>query len=143
MSWVNSLPTVNAILNTISLMLLTAGYILIRRGERDAHKKAMLSAVGTSALFLTSYLIYHYHVGSVKFSGQGLVRTLYFAILIPHIILAAAMVPAILVVLKRGLTGAFVEHKRLAKPTLAVWMYVSVTGVVVYLMLYHLYPAIP
>lgn len=143
MSWVNSLPTVNAILNTISLMLLTVGYILIRRGEREAHKKAMLSAVGTSALFLTSYLIYHYHVGSVKFSGEGLVRTLYFAILIPHIILAAAMVPAILVVLKRGLKGEFVEHKRLAKPTLGVWMYVSVTGVVVYLMLYHLYPAVP
>lgn len=140
MSWVTWLPTLNAILNSLSVIFLVLGYRYIRQGDTERHKKAMLSAVTTSALFLTSYLIYHYQVGSVKFAGQGLVRTLYFLILIPHVVLAAVMVPFILTLLYRAFREEFVQHKRIAKPTLAVWLYVSITGVLVYLMLYHLYP---
>ncbi|MFM7201862.1 MAG: DUF420 domain-containing protein [Myxococcota bacterium] len=142
-SWVNFLPTLNAVLNSIAFCLLILGYVLIRRGEREAHKKVMLAALTTSALFLTSYLIYHAEVGSVKFTGEGLVRTIYFLILVPHIVLAALMVPFILLLLYRALKGEFDKHKKVARPTLAVWIYVSLTGVLVYLMLYQLYPPTP
>ena len=141
MTWVNWLPTLNAVLNSLSFVLLMMGYRFIRQGDQERHKKTMLAAVTTSALFLTSYLIYHWQVGSVKFAGEGLVRTLYFLILIPHVVLAAAMVPFILSLLYRAFRGEFLQHKRLAKPTLAVWLYVSITGVLVYLMLYHLFPS--
>lgn len=143
MSWVSYLPAVNAVLNTISFCLLGAGYWFIRQRNIPAHRRAMLAAVTSSALFLTSYLVYHYHVGSVKFQGQGLSRPIYFAILITHVILAAGMVPFILATLYRALTGQFERHRRIARGTFPVWMYVSVTGVVIYLMLYHLFaPAV-
>lgn len=141
MTWVNWLPTLNAVLNSLSFVLLMIGYRFIRQGDQERHKQTMLAAVTTSALFLTSYLIYHWQVGSVKFAGEGLVRTLYFLILVPHIVLAAAMVPFIVGLLYRAFRGEFPQHKRLAKPTLAVWLYVSITGVLVYLMLYHLFPS--
>lgn len=136
--WVRALPTVNALLNSLTMVLLVLGYSAIRRGEREAHRRFMLSAVASSALFLTSYLIYHAQVGSVPFQGTGAVRIMYFALLIPHILLAAVMVPPILMVLSRAFRGEFPAHKKLARPTLALWLYVSVTGVLVYFMLYHL-----
>ena len=132
------LATTNAILNTIAFILLILGWRAIKQGNRDLHKKLMLGALGVSAAFLTCYLIHHYQVGSVKFQGEGLLRIVYFAILIPHVILAAAMTPAIVVMVVFALMGKFEKHKRLARYVWPVWCYVSVTGVVVYLMLYHL-----
>lgn len=136
--WVRALPSINALLNTLSMVLLLLGYRAIRQGHRERHRALMLCALASSALFLTSYLIYHANVGSVSFQGTGLIRVLYFALLIPHILLAAFMVPPILMVLSRAFKGQFTTHKQLAKPTLGVWLFVSVTGVLVYIMLYHL-----
>ncbi|MGE3274832.1 MAG: DUF420 domain-containing protein [Vicinamibacterales bacterium] len=132
------LPTLNAVLNGTSAVLLTAGYVLIRRGDRTRHRAVMLAAFATSALFLISYLVYHANVGSVPFQGQGAVRVLYFAILISHIVLAAVILPMALMTLSRGLASRFDKHRRIARVTLPLWMYVSVTGVVIYVMLYHL-----
>lgn len=132
------LPSVNAALNSASALLLAAGYIFIRRRKVAAHRLCMLSAFATSTLFLTSYLIYHYHVGSVPFTGQGLMRGVYFTILISHTILAAAIVPLVLITLYRALKANFDKHKRIARWTLPLWFYVSVTGVIVYGMLYGL-----
>jgi uncharacterized membrane protein YozB (DUF420 family) len=132
------LPTLNALLNTLSAALLVTGYGLIRRGNREAHKRVMLMALATSALFLASYLVYHYNVGSVKFQKQGAIRTVYFAILISHTVLAAAVAPMAIVTVWRALKGNFGKHRTLAKITLPLWLYVSVTGVVVYLMLYRM-----
>lgn len=132
------LPTLNALLNTLSAALLVTGYGLIRRGNREAHKRVMLMALTTSALFLASYLVYHYNVGSVKFQKQGAIRTVYFAILISHTVLAAAVAPMAIVTVWRALKGNFGKHRTLAKITLPLWLYVSVTGVVVYLMLYRM-----
>jgi uncharacterized membrane protein YozB (DUF420 family) len=137
---VSALPALNATLNSISAVLLTAGFVLIRKGKRRAHLACMVSAFVVSVLFLISYVTYHAHAGSVPFTGQGLVRPLYFLILITHIILAAAIVPMALITLSRAATGRFPAHARLARWTLPVWLYVSITGVVVYVMLYHLYP---
>lgn len=133
------LPALNATLNAISAILLTAGYILIRRGRPDLHKRCMLAALTTSALFLTSYLIYHYNTGSRPFQGQGVVRVVYFAILITHVVLAITILPLALTTTARGLTAQYDRHVRIARWTLPVWLYVSVTGVVVYLMLYQMY----
>jgi putative membrane protein len=138
---ISDLPTLNAILNSISAILLTVGYVLIKQKNRNAHRNCMIAAFSTSALFLTSYLIYHFNVGSVKFQGQGAVRTVYFAILLTHTVLAAAIVPMILMTFARALKGNFSQHRGIAKWTLPLWLYVSVTGVIVYLMLYQLYPA--
>lgn len=135
---VTDLPALNATLNGISTLLLISGWILIRRGERQKHRACMIGALVVSALFLTSYLIYHAQVGSVPFTGTGWIRTLYFAILIPHIILAAAIVPPILITASRGLTAKYDKHRRIARWTLPLWLYVSVTGVIVYLMLYRM-----
>jgi uncharacterized membrane protein YozB (DUF420 family) len=132
------LPTLNAALNTASALLLLAGWWLIRHGRRDAHRRAMLLAVATSTLFLVSYLAYHFEVGSVRFTGQGPVRTLYFVILVGHTVLAAAIVPFVLVTLRRALRGRFEAHRALARITLPLWLWVSVSGVVVYWMLYRL-----
>ena len=134
----HDLPTLNAVLNATSALLLLVGYRLIRAGRREAHRKVMLLALACSALFLTSYLVYHFQVGSVRFRGEGPVRTLYFTILITHTVLAVAIVPLILVTLSRALRGRFELHRRLARLTLPLWAYVSVTGVVVYWMLYRL-----
>ena len=132
------LPTVNATLNAISGIFLLVGYVLIRQRKISAHRNAMLGAFGSSTLFLVSYLVYHAQVGSRPFTGQGLVRYVYFAILISHVILAAAILPMAISTLSRGLRGRYVEHKRIAKKTFPAWMYVSVTGVIVYLMLYQM-----
>ena len=132
------LPTVNATLNAASGMFLLIGYLLIRRRRIRAHRNAMLGAFGSSTLFLISYLIYHANVGSRPFTGQGPIRIVYFAILISHVILAAAILPMAISTLSRGLRGKYPEHKRIAKWTFPTWMYVSVTGVIVYLMLYQM-----
>ncbi len=132
------LPALNATLNAASFLLLALGYFLIRTGRRRAHAAAMLCALGTSAFFLVSYLYYHAHVGSVRFQGQGWIRTVYFAILISHTILAAAIVPLVVATLTRAIQERFDRHRRLARLTLPLWAYVSVTGVVVYWMLYRL-----
>ncbi len=135
---IRDLPALNAALNAVAAMLLLSGYALIRRKRVAAHRATMLAAVATSAAFLVSYLVYHYHVGSVRFQGTGPVRTLYFTVLITHTILAVATVPLVLVTVTRGLRGRFASHRRIARVTLPVWLYVSVTGVVVYWMLYGL-----
>lgn len=132
------LPPLNASLNALSAVLLAAGYVLIRAGRRRAHRNCMLGALASSTLFLTSYLVYHYQVGSVRFGGKGLVRAAYFAILLTHTALAAVMVPLILVTLRRALGERFDAHRRIARLTLPIWAYVSVTGVVIYWMLYRL-----
>ena len=132
------LPTLNASLNALASVFLVAGYVMIRSRRIDAHRRCMLSALGTSALFLISYVIYHANAGSVPFRGTGAVRVVYFAVLIPHIILAAAILPLALVTTARGLRGDYTRHVRIARWTLPVWLYVSVTGVIVYLMLYQL-----
>ncbi len=139
MTW-RDLPTLNAALNTASALLLLTGWWLIRHGRRDAHRRAMLLAVATSTLFLVSYLAYHFEVGSVRFTGQGPIRTVYFAILLGHTVLAAAIVPLVLVTLRRALRGRFEAHRALARITLPLWLWVSVSGVVVYWMLYRLEP---
>jgi len=136
---VSDLPTLNAALNATCFVLLTIGYILIRRGRITQHRAVMISAFGTSVLFLTSYLIYHAQVGSRPFQGQGPVRYVYFTILLTHTILAAAIVPLVLITLSRGLKRHDARHRAIARWTLPIWMYVSVTGVIVYLMLYRLY----
>ncbi len=132
-------PFVNAGLNATSAVLIATGVGLIRAGRRAAHRGVMIAAVVSSSLFLASYLYYHAHVGSVRFSGTGWIRPVYFAILLTHTILAAVVVPLVLVTLVRGLRERFDRHKAIAKWTYPVWLYVSVTGVVIYVMLYRLY----
>jgi putative membrane protein len=132
------LPALNATLNGIATVFLTAGYFFIRRRDMRRHRACMIGAFVTSALFLTSYLVYHANVGSVPFSGRGSLRVVYFAILITHIVLAAAILPLALVTLSRALSRKFDRHRRIARWTLPIWLYVSVTGVVIYVMLYHL-----
>ena len=132
------LPTVNATLNAISGIFLLAGYVLIKRRHINAHRNAMLGAFASSTLFLISYLVYHAQAGSRPFTGQGVIRYVYFAILLSHIVLAAAILPMAISTLSRGLRGRYVEHKRIARKTFPAWMYVSVTGVIVYLMLYQM-----
>ncbi|HEY6198899.1 MAG TPA: DUF420 domain-containing protein [Candidatus Binatia bacterium] len=134
----SDLPAVNATLNSASALLLAAGYFFIRRGNVASHRRCMVAALTTSTLFLTTYLIYHYNVGSVPFSGRGWIRVVYFSILITHTSLAAVIVPLVLVTLTRALREDFVRHRRIARWTLPLWFYVSVTGVVVYWMLYRL-----
>ena len=134
----HDLPTLNAILNSISAVLIVTGYCLIRARRIEAHRKVMLAAFTTSTLFLASYLVYHAQVGSVHFRGTGAIRTVYFTILITHTLLAAVVAPMVIVTLFRGLKGRFPSHRKLARVTLPIWLYVSVTGVVVYAMLYHL-----
>lgn len=134
---VQDLPTLNASLNTIAGILLLFGYISIKQGKKELHKRLMISALLVSAAFLTSYLIYHYHVPSKKFPDLGWIKTVYLVILIPHIILAAVMVPMILKTFWHAFRGEWEKHKKIAKITFPIWMYVSVTGVIVYLMLYQ------
>jgi uncharacterized membrane protein YozB (DUF420 family) len=133
------LPALNASLNALATVFLVTGYVCIRRGRRDLHKRCMLGALATSALFLVSYVVYHYHAGSRPFPGQGLIRGVYFAILIPHVVLAATVLPLALATAARGLWAQYDRHVRIARWTLPVWLFVSVTGVVIYLMLYRLY----
>ncbi|MFQ5839388.1 MAG: DUF420 domain-containing protein [Candidatus Methylomirabilales bacterium] len=137
---ISGLPAVNAFLNGTSAVLLTIGYLLIRRKEVTAHKICMVTAFGVSCLFLVSYLIHHYQVGSIPFSGQGWVRPVYFTLLVSHIMLAALIVPLALTTVYRALNEQFDKHVKIARWTLPIWLYVSVTGVIVYVMLYQLYP---
>lgn len=133
------LPAVNATLNALAAIFLITGYVLIRRGRREPHKRCMLAALTTSALFLVSYVIYHLNTGSRPFPGQGVVRVVYFAILITHVTLAVTILPLALTTAARGLTAQYDRHVRIARWTLPLWLYVSVTGVVIYLMLYRMY----
>ncbi|MCS7023557.1 MAG: DUF420 domain-containing protein [Bryobacteraceae bacterium] len=132
------LPTVNAILNATAATLLLLGYTWIRQGKKEAHRKAMLGACAVSALFLLCYLIYHFQVGSVKFQKTGPIRTVYFAILMSHTALAATVPVLAILTLRLAFTERFSRHRALARWTLPIWMYVSVTGVLVYWMLYRL-----
>ncbi len=134
---VQDLPTLNAVLNATSAILLIVAYRFIRQRRVQAHRKTMLIAFSVSTLFLISYLVYHYQVGSVKFQKQGPIRIVYFAILISHTVLAVTVPPLAIVTLSRALKNRFGEHKKIARITLPIWLYVSVTGVIVYLMLYH------
>lgn len=138
---VHDLPLINACLNGAATVLLVAGYAFIRRGRVTRHRVAMTAALAVSGLFLVSYLIYHYHAGSVRFTAGGWPRTVYFAILLTHTPLAALVLPLALVTAARALRGRFDQHVRLARWTLPVWLYVSVTGVIIYLMLYQIYPS--
>jgi putative membrane protein len=133
----SSLATLNAVLNASASVCLIAGYVFIRRRQRERHRKSMIAAFALSVAFLIGYVVHHAQVGSVPFRGHGWVRPVYFAILIPHVSLAAPVVPLSLVTLIRGLRGRFDKHKRIARWTLPIWLYVSASGVVVYLMLYH------
>jgi len=135
---VRDLPTVNAVLNATSSVLLVTGYTLIRQGKKEAHRKAMLAAFATSVLFLICYLLYHFQVGSVRFTKTGPIRTVYLTILATHTVLAAAVPVLAIITLQRALAARFDRHRRIARWTLPVWLYVSVTGVVVYLMLYQM-----
>lgn len=140
---IRDLPALNAILNASSAVLLVCGFFFIRRKNVAAHRACMLAAFALSVLFLTSYLVYHARAGSTPFPGQGSIRPVYFTILISHVILAACIVPMAGLTLSRALRGRFEGHRRIARKTLPVWLYVSVTGVVIYWMLYHVYPADP
>ena len=139
---VASLPPINASLNALSAVFLAAGFVFIRRKNIIAHRRCMISAFATSTVFLACYLTYHFSVRAVtKFTGQGWIRPVYFIMLISHILLAMAILPLAIVTLSRGLRERFDSHRAIARWTWPLWMYVSVTGVLVYLMLYHLYPA--
>jgi uncharacterized membrane protein YozB (DUF420 family) len=135
------LPHLNACLNASSAVLLTSGYLFIRRKHVLAHRTCQIAALVASVLFLVSYIVYHYHHGVTKFAGQGIARPVYFTILTTHTILAIGIVPLVIITVRRAARGEFRRHKRIARWTLPLWLYVSVTGVVVYLMLYHLYPS--
>jgi uncharacterized membrane protein YozB (DUF420 family) len=135
---ISDLPVVNATLNSLSAIWLACGYFFIRQKKISAHRFCMIAALITSALFLTSYLIYHYNVGSKPFQGVGTIRTVYFTILISHTILAMVIVPLVLITLSRALKQRFDKHKRIARWTLPIWFYVSITGVIIYWMLYQM-----
>jgi uncharacterized membrane protein YozB (DUF420 family) len=133
-----ALPAVNAVLNATCAVLLIIGYVLIRRGRWRQHRAVMLAAFSTSILFLISYLTYHAHAGSKHFPGMGAARVFYFSILLTHTVLAAAIVPLAIITLSRGLSARYDRHRAIARWTLPIWLYVSVTGVVVYWMLYRI-----
>lgn len=134
---VHDLPAVNATLNAASAVLLVAGYVLIRRRQITLHRRVMLTAFVTSSLFLICYVAYHAQVGSVRFTRQGFVRPLYYSILITHVTLAAAVLPLSIITLSRGLQERFDRHRAIARWTFPIWLYVSVTGVLVYVLLYQ------
>lgn len=133
-------PALNAVLNATAGLLLLAGYVFARRHAVAAHRRCMVGALGVSAAFLASYLWYHAHYGSRPFAGTGWIRPVYFTILISHTVLAAAVVPLVFVTVRRALRGDVERHRRIAKVTWPIWMYVSVTGVVVYFLLYRIFP---
>jgi putative membrane protein len=134
---VHSLPAINASLNAISGVLLVIGYALMRARRIDLHRRVMITAFFTSSLFLICYLIYHAQVGSVRFTREGFVRPVYFTILITHVTLAAAVLPLAIITLTRGLKGRYPRHRAIARWTFPIWLYVSITGVLVYVLLYQ------
>lgn len=133
------LPTLNALLNTTSAVLLTVGHRFIKKGNKQAHKRCMISTFAVSILFLISYLSYHYHHGTTRFTGEGWIRPVYFTILTSHTILAAAIVPLAIISIRRGLKNFVEKHRRIARWTYPIWLYVSITGVIIYVMLYHVF----
>lgn len=139
MGWISYLPTLNVTLNASSGILLVAGFLFIKRKNIPAHKACMITAFTLSMLFLVSYVTYHSQAGSTRFGGQGIVRPIYFGMLISHIFLAAAVLPLAIVTLRRALKGRFEDHKRIARKTFPIWLYVSVTGVLIYVLLYLVY----
>ena len=138
--YVSYLPHLNACLNGTSAILLFSGYSFIRARNVSAHRACQIAALVVSLLFLTSYLIYHYHHGATRFLGTGVVRPVYFTLLISHTILALVIVPLVTISFYRAFRGDFIRHRRIARVTLPLWLYVSITGVIVYLMLYQIYP---
>jgi uncharacterized membrane protein YozB (DUF420 family) len=140
--YISYLPHLNAILNATCALLLFSGYSFIRAGRVAAHRTCQMAAVIVSVIFLASYLTYHYQHGATRFAGEGLARPIYFTILISHTILAIAIVPLVAVTLYRALKADFVRHRKIARLTLPLWLYVSITGVIVYLMLYQIYPSV-
>ena len=136
------LPHLNATLNASSFVLLSSGYYFIRRGRVLAHRRCQLAALAASILFLISYVVYHLHHGTTRFAGEGIARPVYFTILTTHTILAVVIVPFVIITLRRAWRGDFARHRAIARWTLPMWMYVSITGVIVYLLLYHLYPSV-
>jgi uncharacterized membrane protein YozB (DUF420 family) len=132
------LPAINATLNSLAALLLITGWVLIRRGDRVLHQRVMIAAFTVSVLFLISYLVYHSQVGSVRYQRTGPIRTVYFSILLTHTVLAAAVPFLAVISLYRGWRGRYLEHKRISRWTLPIWLYVSVTGVAVYWMLYRM-----
>jgi putative membrane protein len=141
-NYLSLLPHLNALLNSTSAALLLIGYIFIKLGRVKAHRTCQVSAFATSTVFLVSYLTYHYFHGTTRFAGQGVARPIYLTILFTHTVLAIVIVPLVLITLYRAVRGDFVKHRRIARWTLPLWLYVSVTGVVVYFMLYRIYPAL-
>jgi uncharacterized membrane protein YozB (DUF420 family) len=139
MLWYRLLAPLNSVLNATAAILLLAGFYCIRRKRVHAHRGFMISALVVSAVFFLSYSIYHYHVGDVRFQGQGWVRPVYFSILVSHVILAGAIVPLVIITLWRAVSRNFHRHRRIAVWTWPIWIYVSITGVIVYLMCYQLY----
>jgi uncharacterized membrane protein YozB (DUF420 family) len=137
MMQISDLATVNAVLNGTAAVLIGSGFYFIKKKNIRAHKACMVAAVVVSSVFLTSYLVYHYNVGSVRFTKQGWIRDVYFPLLLTHTVLAAVTLPMVLRTLFLAVKGRFPKHVRIARWTFPVWMYVSVTGVIVYLMLYH------
>ena len=135
------LPHLNATLNASSFVLLSTGYYFIRRKRVRAHRNCQIAALTASVVFLVSYIVYHAHHGATRFPGRGIARPIYFTILITHTFLAAVIVPFVIITVRRAKRGDFARHKAIARWTLPMWLYVSITGVVVYLMLYHLYPS--
>lgn len=138
--YISYLPHLNACLNGTSALLLFTGYTFIRSRNVTAHRACQIAALGISLLFLASYLTYHYNHGSTRFQGTGLVRTFYFTVLTSHTILAIVIVPLVILTFYRAFKGEFSKHRRIARVTLPLWLYVCVTGVIVYLMLYQIYP---
>ena len=141
MSWLEYMPAVNATLNGLSGTLLFVGFLQIRRRNIDWHRRFMLSACGCSVLFLCCYLVYHFFAGSTKFQGEGWVRPVYFTILLTHTVLAMVIVPLVVVVLVNAFKGRFDRHRKVARWAFPIWMYVSVTGVLVYFFLYQWFPS--
>lgn len=136
----SDLPALNATLNATSAVLLLSGYLFIRRGHMRRHRAAMISACIVSVLFLTSYVIYHANIGSKPFTGRGPIRVVYYTILLTHVLLAVAVPPLAIITLSRGLRSRFDRHVAIARWTFPIWMYVSVTGVIIYVMLYQFFP---
>lgn len=135
------LPHLNATLNASSFVLLSSGYYFIRRKRVQAHRNCQIAALTASVVFLISYVVYHLHHGTTRFTGQGIARPIYFTILTTHTFLAAVIVPFVIITVRRAKRGDFARHKAIARWTLPMWLYVSITGVLVYLMLYHVYPS--
>src|SRR6266699_7320898 len=140
MDYFSILPHLNATLNASSFVLLSSGYYFIRRGRVLAHRRCQLSALTASIVFLISYIVYHAHHGATRFAGQGIARPVYFTILTTHTVMAVVIVPFVIITVRRAKRRDFLRHKTIARFTLPLWLYVSITGVIVYLMLYHLYP---